>query len=455
MTQLRAGAGEADITPFLGCQIDGNIGVPRPAEVVITPLHARAMVLEQDGKKFCFLSMDLLAITNVESDNVRRMAMEKFGFTRDAVAVHVTQCHSAPSMGQIMLSDRLPATKKYPWLRGSHPDYGPFALTRIEQAIRDALAAIKPVRVAWGAAIDGRVAFNRRYIMRDGTAAMGRGGRPIEDVLQSEGPSDPEVGLATFTGLDLKPIATLLHHTCHPVHWDPHRAIHADWPGRWADTVRRDLLPGTTPLVVNGCCGNVHHANILDRSREDTPQSMARLLSESTHQAMMNIRGIESPVLKWHSETMRIPWRKFPPEVFADAHKLIDANPEPMWKSSAKDSVDWNWCFAATLLDAEEMVTSAPGFDYEVQAVRIGDLAILVLPGEPFVEAQLEIKRRSPAKRTFVAHMSNGYVGYIPTPLALKGGGYETRPSIASKLCTEALQMITDKSVEVLQKLYV
>src|SRR5438477_4590869 len=111
MMQLKAGAGEADITPFLGCQIDGNIGVPRPAEIVIARLYARALVLEHDDRRFCFLSMDLLAITGEWAGKIRRMAAEKFGFSPDAVAVHVTRCHSAPSLGHIMLSDRLPAVR--------------------------------------------------------------------------------------------------------------------------------------------------------------------------------------------------------------------------------------------------------------------------------------------------------------------------------------------------------
>ncbi|MDP7130613.1 MAG: hypothetical protein QF437_09000, partial [Planctomycetota bacterium] len=88
-------------------------------------------------------------------------------------------------------------------------------------------------------------------------------------------------------------------------------------------------------------------------------------------------------------------------------------------------------------------------FEYEVQAVRIGDVAILVLTGEPFVEGQLEIKRRSPAARTYVAHMSNGYSGYIPTPQAIEGGGYETDVCMGSKLAPEALSMIVDESVKV------
>jgi hypothetical protein len=49
--------------------------------------------------------------------------------------------------------------------------------------------------------------------------------------------------------------------------------------------------------------------------------------------------------------------------------------------------------------------------------------------------------------------MSNGFAGYVPTPAALRGGGYETRPGIASRLCVEALAMITTASIGVLERL--
>ena len=74
--------------------------------------------------------------------------------------------------------------------------------------------------------------------------------------------------------------------------------------------------------------------------------------------------------------------------------------------------------------------------------------------GEPFVEGQLSLKVRSPAARTFVAHMSNGYVGYVPTRHALERGGFETWTSNGSKLVPEALDMIVDNSVSVLEGLF-
>jgi len=451
---FQVGVAETTINPQMGMQIDGNIGAYRPAQFIINDLHARAIVFQQADKRFLLLSLELLAVTQEWTDAIRGFAAKECGFERDAVAVHVVQNHSSPSLGHIMLTDHLAATKKYPWIRGSDPAYGPLAMAKIKPLIRAAVANLQSVRLVFGSAYESRVAFNRRIVMRDGTAQMGLGERPHEG-LYREGPSDPEVGVALFTNPALQTVAALLHHTCHPVHWNPHTSIHSDWPGAWAEEVRRTMFPGTIPVVVNGCCGNVHHADAFHPQREDTPQSMARLLTEATQTALSNPSfSDDTPLLAYKTIRFDLLFRQFPSKVFTDARKLIKANPEPMWTDESKTCFKRDWAFAASLIDLENRLATEKAFEYEIQAVRLGDLAILVLPGEPFVEAQLEIKQRSPAVRTFVAHMSNFYVGYIPTPPAILRGGYETRPSSASKLAPEALQTITDKSVALLKELY-
>jgi neutral ceramidase len=451
---LHVGVAETTINPLLGMQIDGNIGAYRPAQFIVKDLYARAIVFQQAEKRFLLLCLDLLAITTEWSEAIRDFAAGELGFDRDAVAVHVVQNHSSPSMGQIMLSDRFPATKKHPWIRGSDPDYGPLAMEKIKPMIREAAGNVQPVRLVFGSALESRVSFNRRIAMRDGTSEMGLGSKPGNPLFR-EGLSDPEVGVALFTTPSLKTIAALLHHTSHPVHWNPHHAIHGDWPGAWAEEVRRELLPSAIPLVLNGCCGNVIHHDSLNPHREDTPQSMAKLLTEAARTALSNpYFSHDDPVLSYKTIRWGIPFRQFPKKVFEDAHKLIAENPEPMWTDEAHTRFKWDWQFAASLVDLEHVLATRKEFEYEIQALRLGDLAILILPGEPFVEAQLDIKQRSPAARTFVAHMSNRYVGYIPTAAAIERGGYETRPSIASKLAPEALQTIANKSVALLQELY-
>jgi len=451
---LQIGAAETTINPRLGMQIDGNIGAYRPAQVILNDLYGRAIVFQKGDKRFLLLSMELLAITEEWGGAIREFAANELGFDRDAVAVHVVQNHSSPSMGQIMLSDRLEAARKHPWIRGSDLDYAPLVMDRIKPMIRRATETVQPVRMVFGSSLESRVSFNRRVAMRDGTSEMGFADRPHE-ALYREGPSDPEVGVAIFTTPELKTIAALLHHTCHPVHWHPHTAIHSDWPGAWAEEVRRRILSDAIPLVLNGCCGNIHHRDAFNPHREDTPQSMGKLLTDGVKAALTNPHFCEdNPELAYKTIRFEVPFRQFPKEMFEGAHKLLNEHPEPTWTDETRTRFEWDWHFAASMADLEYTMANQAEFEYEIQALRLGGLAILVLPGEPFVEAQLEIKQRSPAARTFVAHMSNRYVGYIPTPEAIRRGGYETRPSCGSKLAPEALQTITDKSVKLLEELY-
>ena len=60
------------------------------------------------------------------------------------------------------------------------------------------------------------------------------------------------------------------------------------------------------------------------------------------------------------------------------------------------------------------------------QAIRVGDMAICALPGEPFCQTGLNIRGKSPFKMTMMVGMANDYAGYLPTEEAHGHGGYET-----------------------------
>ena len=51
-------------------------------------------------------------------------------------------------------------------------------------------------------------------------------------------------------------------------------------------------------------------------------------------------------------------------------------------------------------------------------------IALVGLPGEPFVGLQLLLKQRSPLTDTFMCGYTNGYIGYFPTMQAAVVGGY-------------------------------
>jgi neutral ceramidase len=457
VNSLRAGAAMVDITPAMGIQIAGDIGRYRPVEEIREPLYARALVLESGGRKVCVLSMDILWITNLWADEIRNQAAVRFGFDPQAVMVHIVQNHAAPGMGHAFVLERDEFNvfpKEYPWLLGGDDRYNPRALEGTLKAIGQALAALQPVQVKVGRGVDGRVAFNRRFVMRDGTAQT-HPGNCNPNVLNCEGPIDPEVGVMLFMAENGKTVAAILHHTCHPTHGYPQRWVSSGWPGAWCDGVQRLCGPDCVPLLVNGFCGNIHHCNHLDPHYTDDYKEMGRKLTETAGQVMQSLQTLENPVLDWQTRRLAIPMRCPTDEQLAIDRQLLKDHPAPIWKpGEEKIAVEWEWVYAATRIDVAGHYRRNPNFDYFMQAFRVGNTAILAVPGEPFVEEQLRIKLESPAPYTWMAHMSNGYVGYVPTLRAFQRGGYETRPGAGSKLAPEALTMIGDASLELLKSLF-
>ncbi len=453
---LRAGAAQVDITPPLGIQLCGDIGRHRPAEWIRDPIYARALVVEAGERKLCVLSLDCAPGPRAAYDRVRDTSAERLGFDADAVMGHSTQNHAAPGLGHCAVSedcDLLP--DDMPWLRGADDRFIPVLHERIQQAIAQAHEALQPVRLGLASGMDGRAAFNRRFIMRDGTARMGVPADARSDVLQVEGPTDPEVGVAAFRTEVDETVAMLLHHTCHPTNGFPYLAVTADWPGAWCNGMK-PLCRDGVPMVLNGCCGNIGPANYLDPTHGADQHQQGRALTETATEALGRLTAGSDTTLGWVSRKVRIPQRELHPEDGEKARRMLAEHPEPLLRAGKHPhtAVEWDWVYAVCTLDLLRQREQQDHVEYEVQVFRVGDLAIVGLPGEPFVEGQLRIKAASPVRHTFVAHYCNDFVGYIPTRLAFQGGGYETRTSNWSKLAPEALDLIADNAVELLHEVF-
>jgi hypothetical protein len=62
----------------------------------------------------------------------------------------------------------------------------------------------------------------------------------------------------------------------------------------------------------------------------------------------------------------------------------------------------------------------------EIQALRIGELALIAMPGEPFAEIGAAVRAKSPFPFTMFCGYSNGKGGdYLPIASEYKHGGYE------------------------------
>ena len=83
--------------------------------------------------------------------------------------------------------------------------------------------------------------------------------------------------------------------------------------------------------------------------------------------------------------------------------------------------------------------------------MRVGNLGIVGLPGEPLTEIGLQIKQRSPFEHTMVVSLANGAMAYFPTDDGIDAGGYEAEWSPVG-LGTE--RMLVETGLELLGELH-
>jgi hypothetical protein len=456
---LRAGAASVDITPRWGVHLAGDIARHRPAQQVWDPLHARALALELGASRACLLCLDATIITGQYTGWIREQCASRFGLEPDALMVHATQTHSAPTLGHIMLDPDFPELPpELEWVRGSEDAHSRWAASRCVEAVGQALEGLRPVSVGSISAIDGRWAHNRRAVKADGTVGMP--GPTWEAPLGPtwikyiEGPIDPEVAVLSFRDDALGFVSVVANYACHPVHVFPRPFVSADWPGALADGIESGCGPACTALVVNGACGNINPWPPFDPEYVEDHRRMGAGLAQTTRTALEHSRFEPVATLAAHVTRLPIPLRELTPKEKAHCEDVLSRHPAPQVVGDDPVSVDPKWMVAASQWSVELARARSPFLDYEIQVLRIGEDAIVGLPGEPFVELGLAIKLASPARRTLIAHCTSQYVGYIPSAEALKRGGHEASTRYWAKLVPEAFEMIRDAAIETLQAVF-
>ena len=87
----------------------------------------------------------------------------------------------------------------------------------------------------------------------------------------------------------------------------------------------------------------------------------------------------------------------------------------------------------------------------EVQVFRLGgDVAIVALPGEVFVELGLAIKKASPFETTMVIELANSSPAYVPTRKAFEQGDYEV---VNSRVAPGGGEMLVKATLKMLREL--
>ena len=382
---LRAGVAKMDITPPPGQLLYGYSERRTPAQGTLDPLYARVLVLEAGEKRLAWVDLDLGRPFGPESiREIREAARNSSRIS--CLLVEATHTHPGP-----VVMDAY---------RGARPAWETAAIGKIDRAISEAAGRLVEARIGtgYGEAIIG---YNRRWVNLDGTVSMLW--RNLTHIPTF--PVDPTVGVLRIDTTDGKPMAILVNYACHPVVLGMNLQYSADFPGVMTRTVEEAF--GGTPLCffIQGAPGDI---NPLARSvADDGPEQLkiaGRGLGESTARIARSIHTEAEPnaTLEVAEDEINFSLR-WKPEKFRQG-LLVEGGPDGSKHYSERIASAMQLPVVTVLIDRR--------------------IALMTMPGEPFVIFQMNWRDRCPVPDAFFLGYTNGYFGYFPTIAAAAQGGY-------------------------------
>jgi hypothetical protein len=320
----------------------------------------------------------------------------------------------------------------------------------IASAVGGAWGSLHAAEVGVATGTEGTIAFNRRFLMRDGREIThpGKPGTPHHaDIVAPAGPIDPDVGVLAVKapGAKGKPVGVVVNFSCHSTVVGGDK-FSPDYAGYLRKHLRAHYGENFPVVFLLGPCGDVTQVDNLSPGVQSGPD----------YASMMG--------MKLAAETMRqitrMTWLAEAPVAAATEAVAVEIRPEPdpererppfgLGSDGADKKVGEVYAGERKLV--AEMRKKDPKLLCEVQGLRIGPLGIATNGAEYFVEYGLRIKKASRRPFTWVVSLANEWLGYVPTAQAFVGGGYEPRTARSSKLAPDAGQRLLEGALKALAR---
>jgi hypothetical protein len=466
---LHVGIAVVDITPGESYPMSGYYH-ERLSTATKDPLFAKAIVFRQGDVAAAWVACDLIGIAADLTAAVRERAAPKTGIPAGHIILSATHTHTGPDYGKELYA--VTTGRPIPKGRQSREPYVPRLIEAIASAIVQANDSAKPMAVAAGAAVqDAPVAFNRRFLMKDGTVRTW-GSLKDPNVVHAAGPIDPEIGMVVFRDpVRDAPSAVVSSFALHldtvgGTEWS------ADYPFFIERTIKKHLGGEVVSAFGTGCCGNINHVDPTKTERNKT-DFIGTSLGTTICNAVPKLAPVEQPRLQVRRAVVAVPLQNSTKDqleaskrllreiqngrtadffAHVDAYKriVLDGLRNRVDGDEAMSLIGWGL--------TSSLSGSGDRLPLEIQAITLGrDVAIVAFPGEAFVELGLAIKNASPFRTTLVVELSNVVeTVYIPHRYAYVGGGYEvinsTLEAGSGELLAEAaIRLLAESARELAQ----
>jgi len=401
---IQAGVARVDITPPLGLPLRCWAARSTRAKGAHEPLLAQALVLD-DGEngQAAVVAIDLPHVGRGLTHEVRKRVRASTGLPEAAVLLNASHTHSGPPLD---LGGGVSWTPEDP----EYARYAAILPELVAGAVYGAYHARRPARVASGRGRVPGVSINR---------------------VHREDPVDDSVQVLRVDDADQQPMAVLASFACHGTCMAGHVPDwNADFAAPLRSTVQRDL--GGECLFLQGCAGDVAPWDFWMGNPRPRAHSYAnrdelgarvgaevagvaaalRTSAEARLAATSRMVPLRRRQLVWDDDELDLVERSLSHQAEPGYPELW---PEHVHTSNSAQLYPLPYQRGAVGMYRSMRARIDEPLQAEVQAIRIGDAAIVANPFELFNGPGLEIRTNSPMSgATFVLGYTNDYLGYLP-----------------------------------------
>jgi hypothetical protein len=387
---LQAGEGVVDITPAAGTELGGfhrSPGKERRSTGVRQPAAVRALVISDGTTEVVLASLDVLGVSLEFCRDVQRAVARRTGIPAANMHLSATHTHSMPT---------LRFTRQW---GGLPKDFMELVGNRVVEAVELARKDLAPAELRIGKERVAGASFNR-------TSKVWK-----SDELFTKVSSDDERWLDTTLHalyfVRRAPAGNLLWYqfSSHAVCFRD-ELTGPDWPGLVADKVKRQ--DGLSPSFLQGHCGDV------DPPRD--AEKVSDAVAAAIHEAIAHARPVAVDGIRQISVNFEVPLDV--DQVKADIEKYRKT-PEKCTGGWVDAEFAKEYAGVATTWDLSRTTYATP-----LTAIRLGDAAIVLHPGELYSYYGLAIRQDSPFRDTIVVGYTDDLIGYVPDPSAYQKREY-------------------------------
>ena len=425
MSNLKAGFARVNINPPMGIFVSGYFK-DRFADGILDDLEANALAISLGGKTQLMINVDIAGIGQNICVSYRKMISEATSVPENNIFISCTHTHTGPEVNG-RDNDELTVS------------YRAFLGKRLADVALFAVNDLKDAKVGYGVGKAENVAFVRRFVMKDGTTKTNPGvNNP--DIVRPVGQIDDSVNVIRFDreGADTIVFVNFANH--------PDVVGGCKISGDWPSLLRRDvekILDNTKCIFFNGAQGDINHVNVHPKGGDmngmfidfddvargySHAEYIARVVTGGVLQVFDKVNYIDIESIEGKLVTIDVPSNKPSPEELPEAHRINDLH------LAGKDSeLPYEGMMLTTVVaEAGRMVRleNAPDtFDMTLSGFRLGPIAFVGIPGEPFNAIGRGLKETEGYDLIIPCCITNGYEGYFPMQDSYDEGGYEARTS--------------------------